>query len=211
MKEFSSAARQEAENCLEKYPKKAAALLPILHIAQKDFGFIDEEAELAVADLMGLSPITVREASRFYFMYHHHPIGKFHLQICQNISCTIMGAETILDHLKKKLGIEAELRTEDGMFSIERIECMACCDVGPAMFVNEELITSLTAEKVDTVLDKCRSGEKLGNLVTSAIKRIKDAPYAQITTPPADEPKKEETAPEQKPEKLDESSEEETE
>ncbi|MBU1651075.1 NAD(P)H-dependent oxidoreductase subunit E [bacterium] len=219
MKEFSAAARQEAEGYLGKYPKKEAALLPILHLAQKDFGFIDDEAELAVADLMGISPISVREASRFYFMYHHHPIGKFHLQVCQNITCTIMGAETILSHLKDKLGIEAEQRTEDELFSIERVECIACCDVGPAMFVNEDLVTNLTAEKVDAVLDKCREGQELGDLVTSAVRRIKEAPVTQAAPPPpaetpkteAPEPPQEEPKADEKKEKPDASADKETE
>ena len=152
MKTLSSSAQQQAQAYLEMYPKKEAALLPILHLAQKDFGFIDDEAELAVAELMEISPVTVREASRFYFMYHHHPVGKHHLQVCQNISCTIMGAETILDHIKSRLGIEAEQATEDGKFSVERVECIACCDRGPAMLVNEKLHTNLTPEIIDQII-----------------------------------------------------------
>jgi NADH-quinone oxidoreductase subunit E len=155
MKSFSKSALQEAQNAMERYPKKEAALLPILHIAQKEFGLLDEEAELAVAELMGISPVSVREASRFYFMYHHHPIGKYHLQVCQNISCTLMGAETILDHIKKRLGIEADQATDDGKFSVERVECIACCDRAPAMLLNDELHTELTPEKIDALIKKC--------------------------------------------------------
>ncbi len=152
MKSFPDSARQAAMQLLERYPTKEAALLPILYIAQKEFGFIDEEAELAVAELMEISPVSVRETSRFYFMYHHHPIGKYHLQVCQNISCTIMGAETILEHIKKRLGIEDDQVTEDGNFSVERVECIACCDRGPAMLVNEELHTHLTPDKIDALI-----------------------------------------------------------
>jgi NADH-quinone oxidoreductase subunit E len=104
---------------------------------------------------MQISPVSVREASHFYFMYHHHPIGKYHLQVCHNISCTLMGAETILDHIKKRLGIEADQRTDDGMFSVERVECIACCDRGPALLINEELHTHLTPEKIDELIKKC--------------------------------------------------------
>jgi NADH-quinone oxidoreductase subunit E len=160
MKEFTEASKQQAQAYLELYPKREAALLPILHLAQKEFGFIDDEAEMAVAEVMGISPVSVREASRFYFMYHHHPIGKYHLQVCHNISCTIMGAETILDHLKERLGIEADQRTEDGLFSIERVECIACCDRGPAMLINDQLHTDLTPEKIDTLIKELDPNRK---------------------------------------------------
>lgn len=154
MKSFSQSARQEALAHLDRYPNREAALLPILHIAQREFGCIDEEAELAVAQLMNLSPVTVRETSMFYFMFHRHTAGKYHLQVCHNISCTLMGAETILDHIRHRLGIESGQRTEDGTFSVERVECIACCDRAPAMLVNEELHTNLTPEKLDDLIQK---------------------------------------------------------
>lgn len=154
MKSLPDAARQQAQALMERYPRKEAALLPILYIAQKEFGFIDEEAEIAVAEVMGVSPVTVRETSRFYFMYHFHPVGKYHLQVCQNISCTIMGAETVLDHIKARHGIEADQMTEDGTFSVERVECIACCDRGPAMLVNDQLHTDLMPEKIDDLIKK---------------------------------------------------------
>jgi len=154
MKTLPDSARQQALALMERYPRKEAALLPVLHIAQKEFGYIDEEAELAVAEVMGISPVSVRETSRFYFMYHFHPVGKYQLQVCQNISCTLMGAETILDHLKARLGIEADECTEDGTFSVERVECLACCDRGPAMLVNDQLHTDLTPEKIDDLIRK---------------------------------------------------------
>lgn len=163
MKSFSKSALQEAKSAMERYPRKEAALLPILHIAQQEFGFIDEEAELAVAELMGISPVSVREVSQFYFMVHHHPIGKYHLQVCQNISCTLMGAETILNHIKKRLGIEADQVTDDGKFSLERVECIACCDRAPAMLVNDELHTELTPDKIDELIKKLDPKKTFGD------------------------------------------------
>lgn len=154
MKSFSDSARHEALAYLDHYPSKEAALLPVLWIARREFGCIDEEAELAVAELMDLSPVTVRETSMFYFMLHRHPVGQCHLQVCHNISCTLMGAETILDHIKKRLGIEDGQRTEDGKFSVERVECIACCDRGPALLVNDQLHTNLTPEKIDDLIKK---------------------------------------------------------
>ncbi len=160
MKTFTDTSRQEALALMKRYPSKSAALLPILHIAQKDFGFIDDEAEKAVAELMGISPISVREASHFYFMFHQHLVGKYHLQVCHNITCTLMGAETILDHIKKHLGLEDHQRTEDGLFSLERVECLACCDRGPAMLVNEELHTELNSDRLADLIAELRRGSK---------------------------------------------------
>jgi len=157
MKTFSDTSRQQALALMGRYPTKSAALLPVLHLAQKEFGFIDEEAELVVAEVMNLSPISVREASHFYFMYHEHPVGKYHLQVCHNISCTLLGAETILDYIKTHLGIESGQRTEDGLFSLERVECLACCDRAPAMLVNEELHTDLTPERLRDLFAKLRN------------------------------------------------------
>lgn len=160
MKTFTDTSRQEALALMKRYPNKSAALLPILHMAQREFGLIDEEAEKAVAELMGLSPISVREASHFYFMFHQHPVGKYHLQVCHNVSCTLMGAETILDHIKKHLGLEDHQRTEDGLFSLERVECLACCDRGPAMLVNEELHTELNSDRLADLIAELRRGSK---------------------------------------------------
>ncbi|TKJ42416.1 NAD(P)H-dependent oxidoreductase subunit E [candidate division LCP-89 bacterium B3_LCP] len=164
MRTLSDSTRQQAQALMEMYPTKEAAMLPVLHLAQKEFGLIDDEAEQVVAEVMGISPVSVRETSRFYFMYHHHPVGKYHLQVCQNISCTIMGAETILDHIKRRLGIEAEERTEDGLFSVERVECIACCDRGPAMLVNDKLHTGLTPDKIDGIIKESDPERKLDHM-----------------------------------------------
>jgi NADH-quinone oxidoreductase subunit E len=152
MKTFSEAARQQAQTYMGLYPKKEAALLPILHLAQKEFGYIDDAAELAIAELMEISPISVREVSNFYFMYHHRPIGKYHFQVCHNISCSIMGAETILENLQKRWGIGDGQCTTDGFYSVERVECLACCDRGPALLINQTLHTNLTVEKLDEII-----------------------------------------------------------
>lgn len=161
MKNFTEKSQQEALSLLRRYPTRAAALLPILHLAQREFGYIDEEAERAVADLMQISPISVREVSRFYFMYHKHPVGRYHLQVCHNISCTMMGAESLLDFIKERLGIEADQRTSDGMFSVERVECLACCDRAPALLINDRLFTELTAETLDRIITDLQAGKAL--------------------------------------------------
>jgi NADH-quinone oxidoreductase subunit E len=158
MKTFSTAARQEATTLMERYPTRAAALIPIMFLAQKEFGHIDEEAEKAIAELMGISPVSVREVSGFYFMIHKHPPGKYHLQICHNITCTMMEAEFLLTWVKDNLGIEDGQRTTDGLFSLERVECLGACDQAPVMLVNETLYTHLTQEKFTRIIGDLRQG-----------------------------------------------------
>jgi NADH-quinone oxidoreductase subunit E len=159
MKTFSEAARMEASALMERYPTRMAALIPIMFIAQREFGHIDEEAEKVIAELMDISPVSVREVSGFYFMIHKHPPGKYHLQICHNISCTIMAAEKLLTWVKDELGIEDGQRTGDALFSLERVECLGACDLAPVMLVNETLYTNLTLEKFTRIIDALKNGK----------------------------------------------------
>ncbi|RJP73075.1 MAG: NAD(P)H-dependent oxidoreductase subunit E [Candidatus Zixiibacteriota bacterium] len=156
MLQFSDATRQQALALIEKYPRKSAAIIPLLHLAQKEFGWISEEAELAVAQLLDVPVVSVREVSGFYFMFHKHPPGRYHLQVCHNISCSLLGAETILDWIREHLGIESGQTTPDGLFSVERMECLACCDRAPAMLINDELHVHLTRDKLAALVEERR-------------------------------------------------------
>lgn len=159
MKTFSEAARNEANALMSRYPTRLAALLPIMFLAQKEFGHIDEEAEKAIAELMDISPVSVREVSGFYFMFHKHPPGKYHLQICHTITCTMMYAEKLLTWVRDELGIEDGQRTPDGLFSLERMECLGACDKAPVMLVNETLYTHLTLEKFTGIVEELKKGK----------------------------------------------------
>jgi NADH-quinone oxidoreductase subunit E len=156
MKIFTETTRQEATRLMDLYPHKAAALLPILFLAQKEFGCLDGEAEQAVADLMGVPLVSVHEVVSFYFMFHQHPPGKYHLQVCHNLTCTMMAAESLFDYIKTNLGIEDGQRTEDGLFSLERVECLGACDRAPAMLVNDTLHTDLTPAALDQLIQDLR-------------------------------------------------------
>lgn len=159
MKTFSETARREAAALMERYPTRLAALIPIMFIAQKEFGYIDEEAERAIADLLGITPVSVREVSGFYFMIHKHPPGKYHLQICHNLTCTVMAAEKLLAWVREELGIEDGQRTGDGIFSLERVECLGACDLAPVMLVNDKLYTRLTLDKFTGIIEALRQGK----------------------------------------------------
>ncbi len=161
--EFSAEQREEIAKIKARFPENypAAALLPVLHLAQKSFGHISEEVIGLVSRELGVPEADVREVVSFYTMFYTHPIGKYHIQICHNISCSLMGAERLIDYLEKKLGIKAGETTEDGKFTLTRVECLGACDGAPMLQFNEEYILNLRPEIIDFLLEK---PEKLDEL-----------------------------------------------
>ncbi|MBN1271699.1 MAG: NADH-quinone oxidoreductase subunit NuoE [Candidatus Aminicenantes bacterium] len=152
--QFSEKALKQVEKIVARYPHKEAALLPVLVLARREFGRIAEEEEKLVAAILGIKPIKVREVVTFYSMLNREKIGKYHIQVCSNISCTVMGAETLLDHIRKKIGIEPGQTTEDGKFSLSTVECLGACEMAPCMMVNEHYYGNLDKKKIDKILDK---------------------------------------------------------
>ena len=151
---FSDTARAEFERLLTRYPDKEAVILPALHLAQREFGHVSDEAILYVAGLLGLSPAQIEGVATFYTMYNRKPVGKYHVQICRNISCSLLGAEHLIDHVSKKLGVRPGETTPDGKFTLEKVECLGSCGTAPVMQVNDAYHENLTAESIDRILDE---------------------------------------------------------
>jgi NADH-quinone oxidoreductase E subunit len=150
---FSDTARRELEAIISRYPNKEAAILPALHLAQKEFGYISDDAITHVADLLGFTPARIEGVATFYTMYNRKPVGRYHLQICRNISCSLMGAEHLIDHVSKKLGVKPGETTRDGKFTLSQAECLGSCGTAPVMQVNDDYHEELTEEKIDALLD----------------------------------------------------------
>lgn len=153
--EFSSETRKKAEKLLNRYPpdRKKAAVVPLLHLAQEEWGYISPEAMVCVAKLIDESPVKVAEIATFYPMFNTEPVGKYQIYVCHTLPCVLTGCADILSHLRKKLNIEVGETTGDKRFTLKKIECLAACDRGPVMLVNRHLHTHLTPEKVDELLD----------------------------------------------------------
>ena len=158
-KSFTPERQSEAEALLKHYPEEhpSAALLPMMHLAEKEFGLIDDEVEELVAGICKVSPVKVHNVWSFYHMYARQYRGKYHIRICHNITCSLLGAEHLIDYLQKKLELDEPGTTEDGMFSLERVECLGSCGTAPAMLVNEDWHENLTEEKIDNLLDELRN------------------------------------------------------
>ncbi len=153
---FTPDARQKIEAIRARYPNAQAACLPVLHLAQDEWGFISDEAIDAVAAVLGLSPAHVWGVVTFYTMYHRHPTGKHILMMCTNVSCMLRGGYQVLESLEKTLGIKRGETTPDGEFTIIEEECLAACADAPCMISGQKYFLRLTPETAQKVLEEIK-------------------------------------------------------
>jgi len=151
---FSDAARAEFERLLTRYPDKEAVILPVLHLAQREFGHLSDEAILYVAGLLGVSPAKINGVATFYTRYNRKPVGKYHVQICRNIACSLLGAEHLIEHVAGKLGVKPGGTTPDGKFTLSQVECLGSCGTAPVMQINDDYYENLTEASIDAILEK---------------------------------------------------------
>jgi NADH-quinone oxidoreductase subunit E/NADH dehydrogenase (ubiquinone) flavoprotein 2 len=159
--EFSEENLSQIEKVFSKYPKenRQSALLPVLDIAQRQNGWISKQVVKKVADLIGITPVEVQEVVSFYTMYHQKPVGKFHIQLCSNISCKINHSEMVYLACKDFLGISYGEITTDGMFSLEEVECLGACANAPAMRINDDYYEDLTYDATLGIIEDLRDGK----------------------------------------------------
>ena len=155
---FSPERLAQVQTLLKRYPegKQKSAILPILHLAQKDFGWISVEVMDYVAELLDIQHIEVYEVATFYTMFHVHPVGKNVLEVCRTGPCMLVGSDNIVKYLEQKLNIQDGETTPDGMFTIKTVECLGACGYAPMMQVGEKYHEFLTEEKIDQLLEAFR-------------------------------------------------------
>jgi NADH-quinone oxidoreductase subunit E len=141
-----------------RYPHRLTALIPLLYLVQKEYGYVTEEGMEAVAEVLGTTPAYVASVASFYTMLYRRPVGQFILRVCRTLPCALMGAEGIIAHLQDKLGIAPGETTPDRRFTLETVECLAACHVAPVMMVNDVYKACLDRAKVDAILDECQHG-----------------------------------------------------
>ncbi|HEX6439530.1 MAG TPA: NADH-quinone oxidoreductase subunit NuoE [Candidatus Binatia bacterium] len=154
--EFSPETLKKFEETVRRYPKKEAAMLPVLYLAQQEFGYLGPEAIDYVAKLMDQSPARVHGVVSFYTMLNMKPIGRHHIQVCRTLSCALGGAEKITDFIRKKLDIDLGQTTADGRFTLSEVECLASCGTAPMMQINDDYYENLNEEKVTEILDSLK-------------------------------------------------------
>lgn len=152
---------EQVEKIIARYPegRQKSALIPVLHIAQKEFGgWLDVPVMDYVADLLQIKPIEVYEVATFYTMFNMKPMGKYVLEVCRTGPCMVRGSDKILEHIKAVLNINDGETTADGMFTLKPAECLGACGYAPMMQLGKFYHENLTTEKVDEILQLCREG-----------------------------------------------------
>ncbi|WP_298352672.1 NAD(P)H-dependent oxidoreductase subunit E [Runella sp.] len=145
-----------AQEIIARYPegKQKSALLPLLHLAQEQYGWVSSDVMDYVAGLLDILPIEVYEVASFYTMFHLDPVGKHVIEYCRTGPCCLMGGEDVYGHLKQKLGIDTGETTPDGKFTLKEVECLAACGWGPVFQIREKYYMNLTNEKVDEIIEE---------------------------------------------------------
>jgi len=153
--QFSDVSEKRFQKLQTQFPDKRSLILPTLYLVQTDRGFVDTESMEYIASRIG-SPIELSHVygvASFYTMYNRKPVGKFHIQICENISCYIMGNDEVTNHLCKKFGIKKGETTKDNKFTVTGVQCLGACGYAPMMQINENYYENLTMEEVDKIIN----------------------------------------------------------
>jgi NADH-quinone oxidoreductase E subunit len=151
--------RQRAEELIALYPRKRSAMLPLLHLAQEQDGYLTDEGIAEVAELTDTTPADVRGTASFYEMYHLEPVGKYVVSVCTNIACLLRGGEEMLEHASATLGCAVGSTSDDGLFTLEEAECLADCDFAPCVQINHRYVRTTTDETFDALVDELRDGK----------------------------------------------------
>jgi len=157
---FSEEQLKKVQEIIARYPegKHKSALLPVLHLAQDNFGgWLDVPVMDYVASLLKLEPIEVYEVATFYSMYNLKPVGKYVFEVCQTGPCMLNGSDDIIAYIKQKLGINVGETTSDGMFTLKTVECLGACGYAPMMQLGKHYREHLTPQKVDEIIEECKA------------------------------------------------------
>ena len=160
---FSEATLARFAREVAKYPadQKQSAVMACLSIAQQELGWVSADAEAAIADVLGMAPIAVREVTTFYNMYNQRPVGQFKLNVCTNLPCQLRNGQQAMDYLCEKLGVEDGGTTADGLFTVQKCECLGACADAPVMLVNDrQMISYMSNDRLDELVTTLKSQAK---------------------------------------------------
>lgn len=152
--EFSPESLRRYEEIVARYPQKRAAIMPVLWLAQKEFGWLSAEVMRYVADLMGFPLAWISGLASFYTMYYKKPVGKYHLQVCTNVSCMLRGSDEIVQCIEERLGIGLGSTTSDRKFTLDEVECLASCGTAPMMQVNDDYHENLDRQRTLDLIER---------------------------------------------------------
>ncbi len=154
---FNQENQARIKKILSRYPTKMAACLPVLYVAQEQFGHLSTEAQELVAETLELTPAHVHGVATFYTMYNKKEVGTYHVQACTNVSCMLCSGYDVLGRLEQTLGIKAGETTTDGLFTLTEVECLAYCGTAPVVQINDDVHELVSPDKVDDLIDELRA------------------------------------------------------
>jgi NADH-quinone oxidoreductase subunit E len=158
MARFTAENEALARNIVARYPRPKSATIPLCHLAQQQDGWLTEDAMAHVAELVGCTPAEVLGTASFYEMFKLHPVGRYCINVCTNISCQLVGGEELLHHAEQVLGIRAGGTTADGAITLEDVECIAACTEAPAVQVNYRYFHQVGTQDMDELIQGARTG-----------------------------------------------------
>jgi NADH-quinone oxidoreductase E subunit len=154
---FTAESQARIKKILGRYPNKMAACLPVLHLAQREFGYLAPEVQDLVAQTLDLPPSHVHGVATFYTMYNKRKVGTFHIQVCTNVTCMLCAGTDVLRRFENQLNIKVGETTRDGHFTLSEVECLAYCGTAPVVQVNDEMHELVSPDKVEELIDQLRA------------------------------------------------------
>lgn len=164
MARLSDANVSIAREIIGRYPRPKSALIPLLHLAQEQDGYVTNDAMVHIAQLVGHTPAEVLGTATFYEMFKFEPVGRYLINICGTMSCALLGADELMHHAEERLGIKAGGTTTDGAITLEHAECQAACTEAPCLQVNYRYRYRVTADQLDALIDDLRAGTLEGEI-----------------------------------------------
>ncbi len=148
---------QKIKEKAARYPHRKSAILPALTVAYRQVGHLNDEIYREIGRVINIPPVEIAEAATFYTMFPKKPVGKYLLQVCHNLSCALVGADSMITYLEDKLGIKKGETTDDGLFTLISVECLGSCATAPMIQINHDFHENLTREKLDKLLEELRA------------------------------------------------------
>jgi NADH-quinone oxidoreductase subunit E len=154
---LSEVTRKKISELKGRFPEKRSAILPAMHVVMEEVGYYNRDILKQIAELLDLSEMEVSETVSFYTYFPKEGVGKYHIQVCTNLSCMLLGAEVLLQHLQEKLNIKNGETTPDGLFTLTAVECLGSCGTAPVMQINQTYYENLTKAKVDVIINDLKT------------------------------------------------------
>lgn len=157
---------------LDRYPDRKSAVLPLMHLAQEEYGYMSQEAMIEVAEILHLDPTHVQSLAGFYTLYYEQPVGRYVLEICTDLACALRGADEFAEMAGNKLGVGFDETTDDGLFTLKQVMCLGACDRAPMLQCNLKFEENLDQTKFDALINRLRQQAESGEEPPSVVRRI---------------------------------------